>query len=242
MRSGDLERPKPPTAKRRPPEFLQHGVYRCGETGVILPSVTAILALTSADHFPSSMRAVLARDHAAERGRAVHDLTAQFDAVGFYADEPEGEVEPYCQAWENFRANVGWEPVLIEDCVAEIDEGFACRIDRLMWHPHDQGFGVLEIKCTAQVESEWHLQTMAQAAACACIYDLDFRYIDRTVVRLKRDGHFQVIRHNRLFNRRDLQLWRDRLKKFHDEFLDRYVEEREIWEVECAGTDGSAAE
>ena len=153
--------------------------------GEIVPSVSEILRFISREVYGDVTQFRL--DHAADRGHNVHSACEQLDRFG--SAEIDAEIEPYINAYIQFRKD--HKPVWskIEHAMHSETYGFAGTLDR---------YGVMEgrpviidIKSSYKVEKAL---VTAQLNAYEILADENnLPVIDLFVLHLKKDGTYKLI-------------------------------------------------
>lgn len=148
-------------------------------------SVTTILELAGVIDYSRLPRDV--REFALARGSAVH-LATQYDDQGVLVEESLDEaILGYVQAWRRFRADTGWENLLIEHRGYSKHYDYAGTLDRAGWF-RDQcqdHLSVLDIK-TGKAPGWVALQLAAYSDF------VPYATFDRVSVELHGDGTYKV--------------------------------------------------
>jgi len=145
------------------------------------PSVTEILeraGFVDYSGVPSSLLTT-----ASERGKEVHAWTEMMDAGRVRADQAPPNILPYLTAYESFKAECNYEPILYECQVYNVDfdyDGIIDRVARIDGHK-----SVVDLKCVHTLQSSTALQTAGYAA---CLEGHHRRY----ALQLKPDGRYHL--------------------------------------------------
>lgn len=159
------------------------------EEGNIIPSVTEIISMISGDAYRNINPAVL--EHAAEKGRLVHEWCEQFD-YGCEEDQVPSELEPYCRAYMDFCRDYRPEWTAIESMVycnvTETGEGYAGTVDRI--GKIDGKLCVVDIKTIASPTTKDHIKVCCQTAAYSMASNV---WGERYALYLKPDGKYRLL-------------------------------------------------
>lgn len=129
--------------------------------GRIVPSVTQVIGFLN--DYAGVPRDAL--DLARERGNAVHLATALDDRDNLDEESVDPVVAPYLNAWRQLRADLGFEPELIEHRVYSVTHGYAGALDRFGKFRHRPNKALIDIKATAVIMPGNGPQTAAYKAA-----------------------------------------------------------------------------
>lgn len=159
------------------------------DEGNIIPSVTEIISMISGDAYRNINPAVL--EHAAEKGRLVHEWCEQFD-YGCEEDQVPSELEPYCRAYMDFCRDYRPEWTAIESMVycnvTETGEGYAGTVDRI--GKIDGKLCVVDIKTIASPTTKDHIKVCCQTAAYSMASNV---WGERYALYLKPDGKYRLL-------------------------------------------------
>lgn len=128
-------------------------------------------------------------------GSCVHEATALYDKGVLDASTLDPVLDPYMEAWQAFRLDSGFIPMLIEEPVANIVHQYAGTLDRfgsIKGNPW-----LIDIK-TGQTQRWAALQTAAYAGC------LDAAWMNRAAVELQSDGRYNLREHK---DRTDWDVW-----------------------------------
>lgn len=147
-------------------------------------SVTTILELTGVIDYSRLPRDI--REFALARGSAVH-LATQYDDQGLLVEESLDEaILGYVQAWRKFRAETGWENLLIEYRGYHATHDYAGTTDRIGWFPRCERYlATLDIK-TGKAPKWVALQLAAYSDF------IPHETFDRVSVELHGDGTYKL--------------------------------------------------
>lgn len=146
-----------------------------------VPSVTEALGLVGLYDFSHVPQDRL--EHARVRGQDVHDWLALEDEGFVDGDEPPEEILGYVQAYLLFKAESGFDPVLVERIVVNPTYRYAGTLDRTGYL--NGRLALLDLKAVAKVGPAASLQTKAYALC------LDEHH-DRYALQLKPDGTYRL--------------------------------------------------
>lgn len=149
--------------------------------GVRVPSVTEALGLVGLYDFSHVPQGRL--EYARARGQDVHDWLALEDEGFVDDDEPPQEILGYVQAYLRFKAESGFEPVLVEHVVVNPIYSYAGALDRTGYL--SDHLALLDFKAVAKIGPATSLQTKAYALC------LDEPH-DRYALQLKPDGTYRL--------------------------------------------------
>lgn len=159
------------------------------EEGNIIHSVTEIISMISGDAYRNINPAVL--EHAAEKGRLVHEWCEQFD-YGCEEDQVPSELEPYCRAYMDFCRDYRPEWTAIESMVfcdvTQTGEGYAGTVDRI--GKIDGKLCVVDIKTIASPTTKDHIKVCCQTAAYSMASNV---WGERYALYLKPDGKYRLL-------------------------------------------------
>ncbi len=158
--------------------------------GIVLPSVTHILATV----YPQISR-YTSEEHLA-RGRIVHRATALVDGWNGAPGVNWSTVDPafhgYVHGWERFKGESGLKPLRIERPVRSVRYGFCGTPDRVGWLPQKRGdvLTILDIKTSQAAEAWWALQLAAYMVADEATFGQRIQL--RQSVILRPDGRYTL--------------------------------------------------
>lgn len=159
------------------------------EEGNIIPSVTEIISMISGEAYRNINPAVL--EHAAEKGRLVHEWCEQFD-YGCEEDQVPSELEPYCRAYMDFCRDYRPEWTAIESMVycnvTQTGDGYAGTVDRI--GKIDGKLCVVDIKTIASPTTKDHIKVCCQTAAYSMASNV---WGERYALYLKPDGKYRLL-------------------------------------------------
>lgn len=159
------------------------------EEGNIIPSVTEIISMISGEAYRNINPAVL--EHAAEKGRLVHEWCEQFD-YECEEDQVPSELEPYCRAYMDFVRDYRPEWTAIESMVycnvTQTGEGYAGTVDRI--GKIDGKLCVVDIKTIASPTTKDHIKVCCQTAAYSMASNV---WGERYALYLKPDGKYRIL-------------------------------------------------
>ena len=165
------------------------GTHTYSMKGLPIPSVTQVIAGTQ--DFTGVSDDVL--EAARERGRYVHEITAQYDLdmLTLKQLEPGDKSRLYLKAWVNFLGAADFQPILIEERVYSSRHRFAGTIDRIGWLGGERV--VVDIK-TAASPSRPHPAVGLQLAAYLQAYNegQSHKAKGRYAVQLRSDGKYTL--------------------------------------------------
>jgi len=168
------------------PRFTEEDHRYSDDAGNVYPSVSELIGR----YWPIDRR--LYQESGAQRGKDVHELTAQMDrsTTDTVAIE-DPTLQLYLDGWERFTREMVAEFVWIEQRFIDTEAGFAGTTDRLVRLKNGQLF-ILDIK-TGRPEG-WHeLQQGAYAlAARKCGFIVD----GIGSVQINGNGKYQFVRHD----------------------------------------------
>ena len=159
------------------------------------PSVTFILETTGIADFSQIPNGDLYK----QRGSDIHMICESID-LGEPDYWSDGELAGYAQAWEAFRRDTDFRPVLIETRVAHEQRRYKGRLDRAGYFGSGMDLVVLDLK--GGIVAEWvRLQTAAYAACLPDLKKYDPQLPDtflhpekskRCGVQLRKDGRYTI--------------------------------------------------
>lgn len=159
--------------------------HEYSEGGVVIPSVTQILADVGIVDYSMVPRAIL--EHKGRIGTEVHIACQFLDEDALDWDSVDPEVLNYVLAYESFKRKTGFAPRLNEFRTVATVNGmkYGMTLDRegdIDGRPY-----VVELKATAQIHKSWGIQLAA--------YDLGLPQDvvrSRAALHLRNDGTFAV--------------------------------------------------
>lgn len=136
-----------------------------------------------------------------ERGSAVHEATAAIDRGDLTAADFQGtEIYPYLEAWELFKIDTGFKPIIIEKPMVNTSLMYAGTLDRFgTWNEGTKI--ILDIKTGAH--ELWH---GLQLAAYSAFQELE-GFEDRRIVHLKKTGKYSVCYKDKKIGHYDRPEW-----------------------------------
>lgn len=159
-----------------------------------LPSVTQVLRVL--DDFGDVPKDVL--DFAAFRGTAVHEATALADRDDLDEESLDPELAGYVAAWRRFREESGFEPLLVEHRVVNLQLGYAGTVDRV--GQLGGRMALLDIKSGSRVPRSAGPQLAGYWEALTWMVEhgylersLRLHYRDRYVVHLRPEGRYSLV-------------------------------------------------
>lgn len=153
--------------------------------GKRLVSVTEALSLAGLVDYSKIEPDVL--EAASERGKRVHALTAATDSGGAVDPELAAGVEGYLAAYETFRADSGFAPVLVEHSMVNPRHRYAGTLDRLGWFGKGQ-LALIDLKCMAAIPRWVGLQLAGYQLALS--EEFEGQPIKRYALRLRPNGRY----------------------------------------------------
>lgn len=170
-------------------EFLEKEHKYMDEEGRIIPSVTEILSMMTADGYSKINPAVL--EHAAMKGTLVHEWCEMYD-YGCEEEQVPSELEPYCRAYMDFCRDYKPEWTAIESMVycntLPTGIGYAGTADRI--GRIDGEMCVVDIKTIASPSTREHVKVCCQTAAYSAAAGV---WKNRYVLYLKPDGKYRFM-------------------------------------------------
>jgi hypothetical protein len=127
------------------------------QNGVVIPSVSQVLKLAGLADYSHIDPAVLARKAAI--GTEVHRAAQMLDEGARLTDlDLDPAVLPYVEAFEQFRANEKYEPILIEHATVAQFHGmkYGMTLDRVCGL--NGAVTLLDIKCACATQTHWGVQ------------------------------------------------------------------------------------
>ncbi len=166
------------------------------DSGVRLPSVTEVLALSGMTDYSMVDPLVLA--HAAERGQRVHEWI-ELEEGGYVeaGTEPDPLIAPYVSAWRLFQKETGWRAEAVEEVVVNRVFRYAGTLDQRGWlGMQAPAKALLDVKCVAALQPSTALQL--EGYSC-CLEEPHRRY----ALRLCPNGTYRLECYRRVADRHD---------------------------------------
>lgn len=139
-----------------PSAHLERDTSKYFVDGIRVPSVTEILQVCGFADFAGVSAEIL--EAAAQRGRAAHAVTADWDTglLQTIDELPEKytAVAPYLHAYDQFRQDTKLAPVRVEEAFVCTQFRFAGTVDRLFACPADPSWWILDLK-TGQAQADY---------------------------------------------------------------------------------------
>jgi hypothetical protein len=168
--------------------------------GVIVPSVTQVLALAGIDDVSRIPLHHLQR--AAGIGTAVHEACEFLDQDDLDLESLDPSIQGYVLGYQRFRAETEFKPAMIEHrTIGDVDGlKYGMCLDR---------FGelrgrvtLIDLKTASRKQDAWGIQLAAYAVGLSD--RIDFPGCQRVNVHLAKDGSYKLIRHE---GDSDFEVW-----------------------------------
>lgn len=161
-------------------------IYRIG--GKPIPSVTAIMGhLRSFSGIPPEVL-----EFTADRGTAVHEAIALYEAKALDERSLDERILPYIEAYQTFAQECGWQPLRWETRVYHKELGYAGTIDAIgTVHGH---LSIVDWKTTATLDPAVGVQLAAYERAWNNGEESAFEPVVRRqyAVQLRADGTYRL--------------------------------------------------
>lgn len=134
--------------------------------GVKVPGVTSVIGASMGDQFQFVDKDVL--EAAADRGRRAHAMIELEQKGGLIVSQLDFDIVDYFDAWMEFRAVSGYEPILSEARVGDEANGYAGTLD--LCGRINGKLCLPDVKCVTALSKTVGIQTAAYENAARKTY------------------------------------------------------------------------